>query len=167
MQLKNTRSKLHISTILKIIVLILFIVVIARLAIWENQYYKSQEGKERIEPRTSGDISIDSTDVDETIITNDQKQNYIVAADQPRFLRTKPPQALSQSHSAFLTLDGTLNPVFRVKTVLLFLMDTMVVQLCKASSRILFYLKKATISSSKWVMAQNILIKSTITIPIL
>ena len=86
MQLKNSRSKLHISTILKIIVLILFIVVIARLAIWENQYYKSQEGKERIEPRTSGDISIDSTDVDETIITNDQKQNYIVAADQPRFL---------------------------------------------------------------------------------
>ena len=86
MQLKNSRSKLHISTILKIVVLILFMVVIARLAIWENQYYKSQEGKERIEPRTSGDISIDSTDVDETIITNDQKQNYIVAADQPRFL---------------------------------------------------------------------------------
>ena len=86
MQLKSSRSKLHISTILKIVVLILFMVVIARLAIWENQYYKSQEGKERIEPRTSGDISIDSTDVDETIITNDQKQNYIVAADQPRFL---------------------------------------------------------------------------------
>lgn len=86
MQLKNSRSKLHISTILKIIILILFMVVIARLAIWENQYYKSQEGKERIEPRTSGDISIDSTDVDETIITNDQKQNYTVAADQPRFL---------------------------------------------------------------------------------
>ena len=140
MQLKNTRSKLHISTILKIIVLILFIVVIARLAIWENQYYKSQEGKERIEPRTSGDISIDSTDVDETIITNDQKQNYIVAADQPRFLSIE--KALSQSRSAFLTLDGILNPVFQVKTVLLFLMDTMVVQPCKVSSRILFYLKK-------------------------
>ena len=81
MQLKNSRPKLRISTILKIILLILFMGVIARLVVWENHYYKSQQGKERIEPRTTGDISTDSTDVDETIITNDQKQNYIVTLE--------------------------------------------------------------------------------------
>lgn len=86
MQLKNSRPKLQISTILKIILLILFMGIVARLVIWENHYYKSQEGKERIEPRSTGDISTDSTDVDETIITNDQKQNYLVANDHPRFL---------------------------------------------------------------------------------
>ena len=86
MQLKNSRPKLQISTISKIILLILFMGIVARLVIWENHYYKSQEGKERIEPRSTGDISTDSTDVDETIITNDQKQNYLVANDHPRFL---------------------------------------------------------------------------------
>ena len=86
MALSTPNTKPRISTIIKIIFLICLAGIIARLAIWESHYYKSQEGKERIEPRTTGDISADSTNVDETIITNDQKQSYIVAADQPRFL---------------------------------------------------------------------------------
>ena len=86
MALSTPNTKPRISTIIKIIFLICLAGIIARLAIWESHYYKSQEGKERIEPRTTGDISADSTNVDETIITNDQKQSYIVTADQPRFL---------------------------------------------------------------------------------
>ncbi len=86
MALSTPNTKPRISTIIKIIFLICLAGIIARLAIWESHYYKSQEGKERIEPRTTGDISADSTNVDETIITNNQKQSYIVAADQPRFL---------------------------------------------------------------------------------
>lgn len=86
MQLKNSRLKLHISTILKIIILILFMVVIARLAIWENQYYSSQEGRTRIMPRTPGDVSTDSTDVDESIISEQQISDHIVPSNHPRFL---------------------------------------------------------------------------------
>lgn len=86
MALSTPNTKPRISTIIKVVLLVCIFGIVLRLAIWENNYYKTQEGKERIEARTTGDISTDSTDVDETIITNEQKQEYTVAADQPRFL---------------------------------------------------------------------------------
>lgn len=86
MNLQNQKIKINFGKILTIIFILFFIAVVVRLSTWENDYYKNQEGKERITPRTTGDVSTDSTDVDETVVTQEQTQKYSVAADRPRFL---------------------------------------------------------------------------------
>ena len=82
MNLQNQKIKINFGKILTIIFILFFIAVVIRLSTWENDYYKNQEGKERITPRTTGDVSTDSTDVDETVVTQEQTQQYTVAADQ-------------------------------------------------------------------------------------
>ena len=64
MNLQNQKIKINFGKILTIIFILFFISVVIRLSTWENDYYKNQEGKERIAPRTTGDVSTDSTDVD-------------------------------------------------------------------------------------------------------
>jgi len=86
MELKSQHRNLKISLIFKIILLIALIGIIVRIAIWENYYYHHEEGRERSTPRVFGDVSTDSTDVDETIPTEESKQNYYVDPDKPRYL---------------------------------------------------------------------------------
>lgn len=80
------RYRLDPALIIKVILALLILIFIIRVSVWEDHYYKSEEGKERITPRSAGDISTDSTDVDETIITQEESAAYVVAADKPRFM---------------------------------------------------------------------------------
>ena len=68
MALSTPNPKPRASAVFKVILLIFIVGIAVRITTWENQYYKSEEGKERIAPRSAGDISTDSTDVDETVI---------------------------------------------------------------------------------------------------
>ena len=86
MALSTPNPKPRAGTIFKIILLIFILSIAVRITTWENQYYKSEEGKERIAPRSAGDISTDSTDVDETVIPQEEVAAYTVAADKPRYL---------------------------------------------------------------------------------
>jgi len=56
---------------------------VARILIWEHFYYQEKEGSERA---TSVSVSETTEDVDETDVTDDDKNSYVVAADRPRFL---------------------------------------------------------------------------------
>ena len=53
-----------------------------KVAIWEHNYYKEKEGSERAKPTEV----VKTQDVDETEVTEEQKAEYIVAPDQPRYL---------------------------------------------------------------------------------
>ncbi len=52
-------------------------------AIWEDHYYKEKEGSPRAVVET---ISVVQEELDETEVTEEQKYEYIVPADQPRYL---------------------------------------------------------------------------------
>ena len=86
MALSTPNPKPRAGAVFKVILLIFIVGIAVRITTWENQYYKSEEGKERIAPRSAGDISTDSTDVDETVIPQDEVAAYTVAADKPRYL---------------------------------------------------------------------------------
>ena len=86
MALSTPNPKPRAGVIFKVILLIFIVGIAVRITTWENQYYKSEEGKERIAPRSAGDISTDSTDVDETVIPQEEVAAYTVAADKPRYL---------------------------------------------------------------------------------
>lgn len=64
-------------TIFLIIVAIIWI----RLATWENDYYNRMEGSER-----AAVISVDNSTLDESDVTDDDKNSYSVRAGYPRFL---------------------------------------------------------------------------------
>jgi hypothetical protein len=86
MALSTPNPKPRAGAVFKVILLIFIVGIAVRITTWENQYYKSEEGKERIAPRSAGDISTDSTDVDETVIPQEEVAAYTVAADKPRYL---------------------------------------------------------------------------------
>ena len=76
----------YIPKIILGIVGILFLAAIIRVALWEEQYYREKEGSERELPEVVGDVSYESEEVDETEVTETQKVEYTVPADQPRYL---------------------------------------------------------------------------------
>lgn len=53
-----------------------------RVAIWEHNYYKEKEGSERAQVVEVAE----SEEVDETEVTEEEKAEYTVAADRPRYL---------------------------------------------------------------------------------
>ena len=111
MALQRQRKNLKISFIFKAILFCVLAGTIIRLSIWESNYYKSEEGKERITPRVSGDISTDSTDLDETIISSEQITNYTVAADKPRFLSI---ERISIKNARILPVQETADGAIQV-----------------------------------------------------
>ena len=69
--------------ILGLLVLFLLILVV-RVAIWENHYYKEKEGSARAiaeQVQAPGEQVVDETEV-----TDDERSQYTVAAELPRFL---------------------------------------------------------------------------------
>lgn len=68
------------------VILLIFIGVLLRLVIWEHNYYADKEGSERMAPISNTIAPEDAEEVDETDVTNDDKNNYKVAANKPRFL---------------------------------------------------------------------------------
>lgn len=78
--------KKYRSTIIWGIIGILFVAILLRLIIWEHNYYSSKEGSTRIAPINNTIAPEDAEEVDETDVTNDDKNNYKVAPNKPRFL---------------------------------------------------------------------------------
>lgn len=72
-------------TIIRRILLAVFLIVLAvfwiRLAAWEDNYYSTKEGSER-----AAAISVESDTLDETDVTDYDKESYQVRTGYPRFL---------------------------------------------------------------------------------
>lgn len=64
------------------IVLLILTGIVLRLAIWEHNYYTGLEGTERAVAVSN----VAEPEVDETEVTAEDKAEYIVAADMPRYL---------------------------------------------------------------------------------
>ena len=84
MSLKIKSWKKYQNKILVGIILIALCSVVLRLIIWENNYYAGMEGKERAVATSS--TTAPEPVVDETEVTEEQRIEYIVAADMPRYL---------------------------------------------------------------------------------
>src|SRR5574344_149676 len=79
--------KKWISRIFWTIVCIALAAFIIRVAIWENNYYKSKEGSVRATVISSNtEPAADSSDVDISEISEQDIKSYTVAADSPRYL---------------------------------------------------------------------------------
>ena len=81
----KSKSKILINLPFIILALI-FAIVTARLYFWEDHYYKSKEGSERMLPKSNLDLETDQASVDETPISEDKTNSYSVAYDKPRFM---------------------------------------------------------------------------------
>ncbi|MBR2589002.1 class F sortase [Candidatus Saccharibacteria bacterium] len=68
------------------IIALIFIAILLRLIIWEHNYYTGKEGSSRTAPLNNTIAPEDAENVDENDITNDEKNNYKVAPNKPRFL---------------------------------------------------------------------------------
>ena len=76
----KSKSKILINLPFIILALI-FTIVTAHLYFWEDHYYKSKEGSERMLPKSNLDLETDQTSVDETPISEDKTNSYSVAYD--------------------------------------------------------------------------------------
>ena len=77
------KSKGHTSTIVWVVIGIILCIIAARILIWEHNYYREKEGSARATSVSS--ITTDD-EVDETEVTDQDKAEYTVAADRPRYL---------------------------------------------------------------------------------
>ena len=78
----NTNWKVIVSRVFWTLVVALLAVFFIRTAIWENHYYSEKEGS----PRAIATTAEEEVEVDETEVTAEQKKEYTVAADRPRYL---------------------------------------------------------------------------------
>ena len=81
MSLKIQNWKSNLPKIIAIVITAIFIACIARIAIWEHNYYSEKEGSER-----KAVEEIENPDVDETEVTVKEIEEYTVPADRPRYL---------------------------------------------------------------------------------
>ena len=81
MSLKIQNWKSTLPKIIIAVIAIIFIACIARIAIWEHNYYDEKEGSKR-----EAVEEIENPDVDETEVTVEEIEEYTVAADKPRYL---------------------------------------------------------------------------------
>lgn len=66
------------------VVILIAGVLIARVAIWEKNYYEEKEGSERATAGIVGDV--ETTEVSDEVVTEEQQKEYTVAANKPRYL---------------------------------------------------------------------------------
>ncbi len=76
------RSRKIFSRIVLGLVVFVLTFFFARTAIWEYNYYKEKEGS----PRSAAETVTEAPEVDETEVTVEQRAEYTVAADRPRYL---------------------------------------------------------------------------------
>ena len=77
------KSRTLISKILLGLILFILTFFFARTAIWEINYYKEKEGSQRA---TAEEVTAEVQEVDETEVTEEQRREHTVAADEPRYL---------------------------------------------------------------------------------
>ena len=85
MSLKISSLKKYRSKIIWGAVLAVFAGCLLRVMIWETNYYNEKEGSARA-TSPSPAVVVDTSDVDETEITDDQISEWVVAANRPRYL---------------------------------------------------------------------------------
>ena len=78
----NASPKTIISRIFWSLVVVLLAVFFIRVAVWEGNYYNEQSGAPRVVAASIEEEVV----VDETEVTVEQKKEYYVAADRPRYL---------------------------------------------------------------------------------
>lgn len=78
--------KYYLSKIIFAIVLIIIAAFCIRVKTWEDQYYKEKEGSERAAPEIIGDIEATEVEVSEVEVTEQERVEYVVAPDKPRYL---------------------------------------------------------------------------------
>lgn len=76
--IKKYRNKIIWGIIFSVIA-----IFVLRVALWERQYYDEKEGSPRA---TAVSTQEQAVEVDETEITDSDRENYKVAAEKPRFL---------------------------------------------------------------------------------
>ncbi|MBQ2638627.1 class F sortase [Candidatus Saccharibacteria bacterium] len=83
LEVKKSHKK-YIPYIIWGVVILIAGVLIARVAIWEKNYYEEKEGSERATAGIVGDV--ETTEVSDEIVTEEQQKEYTVAANKPRYL---------------------------------------------------------------------------------
>ena len=78
----NTNWKIIVSRVFWTLVIVALAVFFIRTAIWEKHYYDEKEGSVRVVAVSSEE----EIEVDETEVTTEEKKEYVVAADRPRYL---------------------------------------------------------------------------------
>ena len=119
MALKINNKKKLISIAIWSLIGLLLAIFIIRTSIWEANYYSSEEGSERATAPSTTDIEIDEPEpVDETEVTEEQRVEYTVPADQARYLTI---EKLGVYNARVLTISrkankqlGTPNNIFDV-----------------------------------------------------
>ena len=66
------------------VVLIILGILIARVALWEKNYYEEKEGSERAVAGIVGDV--ETAEVSDEVVTENQQREYTVAPNKPRYL---------------------------------------------------------------------------------
>lgn len=83
LEVKKSVTKI-IPKIILIIVAILLGCFFLKVKIWEDKYYAEKEGSERATSPIMGDIDV--TEVSEEEVTPEQRNEYTVAPEKPRYL---------------------------------------------------------------------------------
>ena len=83
LEVKKSHKK-YIPYIIWGVVILIAGVLIARIAIWEKNYYEEKEGSERATAGIVGDV--ETTEVSDEVVTEEQQKEYTVAANKPRYL---------------------------------------------------------------------------------
>lgn len=78
------KRKLPISKIIWLIILAIAVGFFTKVWLWENSYYSSKEGAERVVAINNSNTA--EPEVDETVPTEEEVANYNVAPDRPRYL---------------------------------------------------------------------------------
>ena len=83
LEVKKSHKK-YIPYIIWGVVILIVGILIARVAIWEKNYYEEKEGSERATAGVVGDV--ETTEVSDEVVTEEQQKEYTVAANKPRYL---------------------------------------------------------------------------------
>lgn len=81
--IKTTLGR-KITKIINAILLLILLICVARVLIWEHDYYQRMEGSTRSTPPATSDTR--SRNVDESDVSQSKRKAHIVPPDQPRFL---------------------------------------------------------------------------------
>ncbi|MBR3177775.1 class F sortase [Candidatus Saccharibacteria bacterium] len=82
--IKKSKVRYYLPKIILGIIILVFVIFFARVAIWENNYYKEKEGSTRAVAKTVQAPSEQA--VDETEVTDADRSEYTVGAEYPRYL---------------------------------------------------------------------------------
>ena len=82
--IKKSKIRFFLPRIILGLLVLFLLILVIRVAIWENHYYKEKEGSARAvaeQVQAPGEQVVDETEV-----TDDERSQYTVAAELPRFL---------------------------------------------------------------------------------